>query len=178
MAAEIITERLVLRPPAEADFDSYAAMMANPRIAEFLTFNKTPQPRAECEQHFAAIRAFWQIQGFSFFSVFEKSSGAWIGRVGPWMPPEWPGIECGWAIDPAHWGKGYAAEAAIAAIRWTFNARPELTRIISLIDPANANSQSVARKIGETKSGETFQLATLTLDIWAAEKHAWLERFG
>jgi RimJ/RimL family protein N-acetyltransferase len=176
MTIELVTDRLILRPLAEADFEPYAAMMADPRLAEFLTFDKKPQPRAECLTHFTAMRAYWIIQGFSFFSVFERASGRWVGRVGPWRPPEWPGIECGWAIDPAFWGKGYAPEAAIAAIDWIFAREKDLGRIISLIDPANANSQRVARKIGQARTGETFSLKHLTLDIWAASRDAWLAR--
>jgi hypothetical protein len=49
---------------------------------------------------------------------------------------------------------------------------------MSLIDPANANSQAVARKVGETRTGEAFAIWGLTLDVWAAERGAWLKRFG
>lgn len=178
MTLALETDRLILRPIAPDDFEPHAAMMADPRVADFLTLERKPQPRATEWRSFASMIGHWTIRGYGFFSLFEKKTGDWVGRVGPWNPEGWPQIECGWSVPAAHWGKGYAPEAAIAAIRWTFAARPELTRIISLIDPGNANSQAVARKIGETKSGETFQLATFTLDIWAAEKRAWLERFG
>ena len=36
------------------------------------------------------------------FSVFEKDSGRWIGRLGPWEPHGWPGKEVGWGIVPMH----------------------------------------------------------------------------
>ena len=83
------------------------------------------------------------------FSVDEKKTGDWVGRVGPWKPEGWPSLECGWAIAKDHWGKGYAPEAAIASVNWIFETFPDLPRIISLIDPGNANSQAVARKIGK-----------------------------
>lgn len=35
----------------------------------------------------------WTIRGFSMFSVIEKDSGQWIGRLGPWQPEGWPGTE-------------------------------------------------------------------------------------
>ena len=55
-------------------------------------------------------------------------------------------------------------------MQWTFDVFPDLDRIISLIDPENANSQAVAKKIGETNSGETFQVQHLTLDIWSVSR--------
>ncbi|MBI1365482.1 MAG: GNAT family N-acetyltransferase [Alphaproteobacteria bacterium] len=178
MTTEIETKRLILRPMAPKDFEPLAAMMADSRVAEFLSFNRQPQSRAICWRGFATMIGHWRIRGFGFFSVFEKEGGAWVGRVGPWRPEGWPGLECGWGIAPAYWGKGYAPEAAIASIQWIFRERPQLSRIISLIEPSNARSQSVARKIGEAKTDETFQLEGFALDIWAADREAWLERFG
>jgi RimJ/RimL family protein N-acetyltransferase len=178
MSIRIETERLILRPIAPDDVEPHCAMMAESSVAKFLTPAGKPRTRAEEWRAFATLLGHWQMRGFGFFSVFEKSGGAWAGRVGPWMPEGWPGLEAGWAIARPYWGKGYAPEAAIAAIRWTFNEFPDLDRIISIIDPANANSQAVARKIGETMSGEIFRFLDLRLDIWAAERGAWLREFG
>jgi RimJ/RimL family protein N-acetyltransferase len=126
----------------------------------------------------ASYLGHWQIRGFGFFSVIEKASGQWVGRVGPWAPEGWPAIECGWGVAPDYWGRGFAPEAAVAAIAWTFETQPQLKRIISLIDPTNANSQAVARKVGEEKSGELFKVENFILDVWAAERGDWVRRFG
>jgi RimJ/RimL family protein N-acetyltransferase len=179
MTLELETDRLILRPLAPGDFEAHAAMMADPDVAKFLTADRKTQPRNAEWRGFAMLLGHWSMRGFGFFSAFEKTSGDWVGRVGPWMPEGWPGLECGWAIARPHWGKGYAAEAAVAAIRWTFGERPELSRIISLIHPANANSQAVATKIGERKTGETYTFAPwIDLDIWAAPREEWQDRFG
>lgn len=178
MGIELETERLVLRPLAPGDAEDHIAMMGEAEMVPFLTPNNTPESRMDRWRQFASYLGHWQIRGFGWFSVFEKSSGDWVGRVGPWMPEGWPGLECGWSIRSAHWGKGYAPEAAIAAIRWAFDQYPSLDRIISLIDPKNHNSQAVAKKIGEAKTGEQCQLWHFELDIWAADREAWLEKFG
>lgn len=172
MTLELETPRLALRPLAPEDFEAHAGMMADPRVARFLALDRKPQSRASAWRSFAAMLGHWRIRGYGFFSVFEKAGGAWVGRVGPWMPEGWPGLECGWSVAPAYWGRGYAPEAAVAAIRWTFAERPELSRIISLIDPKNENSQTVARKIGEAKTGEVFKFEDVRLDIWAAPRSA------
>ncbi|MFN0024545.1 MAG: GNAT family N-acetyltransferase [Parvularculaceae bacterium] len=179
MALELHTDRLILRPLLPGDFEAHAAMLGDPRVAQFLALGGAAPSRESRWRSFASMLGHWSMRGYGFFSVFEKSSGQWAGRVGPWMPEGWPGLECGWGIVAAHWGKGYAGEAAIATIRWTFDEHPGLPRIISLIDPANANSQAVARKIGETKTGETFHHEIAGgLDIWAADREEWLKRFG
>lgn len=174
----LTTDRLELRPAGPDEVEHHIAMMADPNVARFLSFDKRPQKRADAWRAYASILGHWRIRGYGFFSVFERASGAWVGRVGPWRPDGWPGIECGWGIAPAHWGKGYAPEAAIAAIRWLFDTHPDLSRIISLIDPSNANSQAVARKVGEEKTAETFALESFVLDVWAAPREAWLARHG
>lgn len=179
MAIEIETERLSLRPLAPEDLEPHFAMMQDPRVAAFLTLDGRPPDGQMHWRSFASMIGHWRIRGYGFFSVFERSSGDWVGRVGPWNPGGWPGIECGWGIDPSRWGKGYAGEAAIASINWIFMQRPDLDRIISLIVPANAKSQAVAAKIGETKSGETFAISSeIVADIWAADRDDWLRRFG
>jgi len=174
----IETDRLILRPMEPRDVDAHIAMMTNPATAQYLAPGGKPRARADEWRAAACYIGHWQIRGYGFFSVDEKETGEWIGRVGPWMPEGWPGIECGWSICAEHWGKGYAPEAAVAAIKWTFEKFPDLPRIISVIDPGNANSQAVAHKIGEEKSGEIFEFWDYKLDVWAADRTAWLARFG
>lgn len=178
MTIRIETERLVLRPPEPRDCEAHMAMMVEPAVAAMLTPDGAPQDRGERWRQFASILGHWRMRGFGFFTVEDKATGDWLGRVGPWMPEGWPGLECGWAVCPAAWGKGYAPEAAVAAIRWTFDQFPDLPRIISVIDPGNANSQAVARKIGEDKTSELFTYGKFTLEVWAAARAPWLSRFG
>jgi len=175
---ELSTERLILRPLAADDFDAFAAMSADPLTVRFLTLDGKPPSRAMAWRSFATMVGHWTLRGFGFFSVFERDTGRWVGRVGPWMPEGWPSLECGWGVIPETRGKGYAAEAAIAAIRWIFSEKPDLPRIISLIVAENAGSQGVARKIGETNTGEIYMLEHHRCEIWAADRREWLARFG
>ena len=170
MEIRIETERLIIRQMLPEDADAHIDMMGDEATAAFLSPTQKPQSRADRWRQYASYLGHWQIRGFGFFSILEKSSGEWVGRAGPWMPEGWPGIECGWSIKSAHWGKGYAPEAAIAAVRWTFEQYPDLDRIISVIDPSNTNSQAVARKIGEENSGEIFEYLQYKLDVWAADR--------
>ena len=178
MTIRIETERLILRPLAPEDCDAHIEMMQDPLVAATLGPGGKPLPRPDLWRQFASYLGHWSIRGFGWFSVEDKASGEWLGRVGPWQPGGWPGLECGWTIRSAHWGKGYAPEAAIGAIKWTFVQFPDLSRIISVIEPSNKNSQAVAAKIGEVNTGEVFAFHEFMLDVWAAERGAWLSRFG
>jgi RimJ/RimL family protein N-acetyltransferase len=111
------------------------------------------------------------LHGFGMFAVEEKSSHRYIGRVGPWCPPGWPGFEVGWGIDPAHRGKGYAVEAARASIDWVF-ASFEIDEIIHCIDPVNAPSQAVARRLGARKDGEV-DLFGKANERWVTSRDSW-----
>ena len=178
MTIRIETERLILRPFDAKDVEDHIAMMKDENTASYLTPDGKPRPYGDEWRSAATILGHWEIRGYGFFSVNEKETGDWVGRVGPWQPGGWPGLECGWSIVSSRWGRGYAVEAALASIKWTFDKFPDLSRIISVIDPGNANSQAVARKVGETKTDEIFEFWTHRLEVWAADREEWLARFS
>lgn len=138
------TERLVLRPPSAADREPWAAMLAQAPAARFIGGVQGPHG---AWRNLAMMIGAWQLDGFAMFSVIERASGRWIGRVGPWRPAGWPGPEIGWALAPAFWGRGYATEAARASMAW---ARDALgwSRVIHLIHPDNAASRALAHRLG------------------------------
>lgn len=168
------TARLLLRPPREEDLDAWAAFMGDPVAARFIG-GRMDRPRAW--RSLATMAGAWALRGFAMFSVIEKASGAWVGRVGPWRPEGWPGAEVGWGIARTHWGKGYAREAAVASIDWAFD-RLGWTDVIHCIDPANANSVRVAQKLGSAKIGHEPKLAgfDVPVDIWGQSRDAWRAR--
>jgi RimJ/RimL family protein N-acetyltransferase len=55
--------------------------------------------------------------------------------------------ELGWALIRAHWGHGYATEAAAAIRNWAYEFRG-IDRLVSLISPDNIRSQRVAQRLG------------------------------
>lgn len=146
---ELLTPRLRLRPVRGEDFDAWAAFCADPETMRHLG---GVQPRALAYRSLLAVVGAWHVQGFSFFSVFERDGGQWIGRVGPWMPEGWPGTEVGYSLARQAWGKGYATEAAAACIDWAVE-HLGWTDIIQTIAPDNAPSQAVARRLGATLRG-------------------------
>jgi RimJ/RimL family protein N-acetyltransferase len=120
--------------------------------AEGSRFIGGPQVRAIAWRGFMSIAGAWAMTGASMFSVIEKSSGAWIGRIGPWVPEGWPGNEVGWSLIRSAWGQGYAVEAATATIDWVFDQRG-WDEVIHTIAPDNAASQKVAIRLGSVNRG-------------------------
>lgn len=172
---ELETARLILRPPEAGDFEAWAAAAHDAEVMHHLGGAK---PRFEAWKHFTAAVGAWHVQGFHAFSVIEKASGRWVGRVGPLRPEDWPGDEIGWTLAREAWGKGYATEAASAAIDWAF-ATLGWSRIIHCIAPDNIPSQNVARRLGSTRQGPGKLPAPLEddpIDIWGQSREQWFAR--
>jgi RimJ/RimL family protein N-acetyltransferase len=175
-APRLETPRLVLRPPRREDFEAFATFLADAETMRYL--GSAPQPRSLAWRTFLTLAGAWAMQGFGMFSVVEKSTGRWVGRVGPWQPEGWPGTEVGWGIVRDRCRMGYATEAATAAIDWAFDALG-WTDVIHVIDVANVASQRVASKLGATNRGRGQLPAPYTadvIDIWGQTKRQWVAR--
>jgi RimJ/RimL family protein N-acetyltransferase len=169
------TPRLVLRPPRADDLDAWAAMMADEPTARFIG---GVMPRSLCWRQLMTMIGAWHAHGFAMFSVIEKSSGRWLGRLGPWHPDGWPGHEIGWAIVRDSWGKGYAVEGAIAATNWAFDTLG-WSNIIHSIAPENLPSQRVAQKLGSKNLGPGQLPAPFVndrVDLWGQTREEWRHR--
>lgn len=171
----IETERLKLRRWRDDDIAPNTKMLSDPDTARFITADGKPITNEFVGWRNAAIMAgHWALHGFGMFVVEEKSSGKFAGRVGPWLPRGWPGFEVGWGIAREFRGKGYALEAARAAIDWSF-ATFEIERIIHCIDRENVASQAVARRLGAEKTREV-DLFGHVADLWVTDRDAWKSR--
>lgn len=170
------TERLILRPPAAEDFDAWAEFAADPASTEFLG---GAQPRALAWRQFAAMAGAWALYGFGMFSLLEKGTGRWLGRIGPWRPDGWPGNEVGWGVARAAEGRGYAFEAAQAAMDWAFDALGWDT-VIHCIDPANRRSEALARRLGARLQGRAVLPLPIGVEVnvFGQTRAEWRARAG
>lgn len=176
MAGPIIeTERLLLRVPQSEDLDGWAELMGDEESARFIG---GVQPRTGSWRGLAAMAGSWALHGYGMFSVIEKGSGRWIGRLGPWRPEGWPGNEVGWGIVRSAWGKGYATEGAAAAMDWAVD-RLGWNEIIHCIDSDNIASARVAERLGSVKRGRARLPAPfehIECDIWGQSAAEWRAR--
>ena len=173
------TSRLILRPPIQADFDGFAGMAQEEETMRYLG---GMTPRDGAWRFMAAVAGSWALLGHGMFSVIEKETGRWIGRLGPWYPGGaeggWPGAEVGWGLIAAAQGKGYAAEGAKAAIDYVFD---ELgwDQVIHCIHKDNAPSIGLAERLGSYLQRENAQLPppmNVLVDIYGQTKAEWRAR--
>ena len=171
----IETARLTLRPQAMEDFPRWAEMMADPEAS---TFIGGPQPAEAAWRGFMTMAGAWSLTGVAMFSLIERESGLWLGRVGPWTPLGWPGTEVGWGLHPDAQGRGYAFEAATAAIDYAFDVLG-WDEVIHCIAPDNRPSEKVAERLGSTNRGPGRMPAPyedIAVNIWGQTREQWRAR--
>jgi RimJ/RimL family protein N-acetyltransferase len=171
----IETERLVLRVPRADELDGWAAFMAD-EVASTYLGGAVPRPVAW--RGLATMAGSWALQGFGMFSVIEKATARWVGRLGPLRPEGWPGTEVAWGIVRDCWGRGYATEGAAAAMDFAFD-RLGWERVIHTIHPDNVASQGVARRLGSTNLGPGKLPAPYEanpVDLWGQTRGQWRAR--
>ncbi|RYF94476.1 MAG: GNAT family N-acetyltransferase [Caulobacteraceae bacterium] len=171
----LTTARLILRPTAREDFDSWALLMADEENSGFIG---GPQERSTAWRGMMSMAGAWAIEGYAMFSVLDRETGEWLGRVGPWVPEGWPGTEVGWALLKTAWGKGYAMEAAVATIDWAFDTLG-WSEVIHTIHPDNVASQVVAKRLGSTLRGPGKMPAPyehMPTEVWGQTREQWKAR--
>jgi len=148
--AVLTTERLCLRAWTEGDLEPFAALNADPRVMAH--FPKCLD-RAESDALVARVRDHFDRRGFGWWAVEAPGTASFIGFVGLSVPsfqaPFTPCVEIGWRLAAAYWGRGYATEAARAALRFGFDD-VGLEEIVSFTVPANLPSRSVVARLGMT----------------------------
>lgn len=169
------TERLTLRPTALEDFPRWAEMMADPETARFIG---GVQPASTAWRGVMTMAGAWSLTGVAMFSVIERDTGLWLGRIGPWRPDGWPGDEVGWGLHPDAQGKGYALEAAIATIDYAFDVLG-WEDVIHTIDPENTPSQRLAERLGSRNLGPSKlppPFEDIVVDAWGQSRVDWKAR--
>jgi [ribosomal protein S5]-alanine N-acetyltransferase len=139
------TARLRLGAPTSRHFDAFAAVFADPQFVKH--FGIEPRGREASHRSYCAALGHWQLRGWGAFLVEERDSGELVGCVGLSDWEGWPEPELGWWTIPSMWGRGYAPEAARAALDYFASLR-RTSRLVSFVPPANAASIRVAEKLG------------------------------
>jgi RimJ/RimL family protein N-acetyltransferase len=143
------TRRLLARQPTPQDRALYHAHFTQPAVESWLRPPPLPPFTAQVlDELVEGDCAHWIDHGFGPWLLIEKESGAFVGRGGlAWTSVEGTAaIELPWSVEPHLHGRGFATEAAEAAIVWAREMRFE--EVIALVLPANTASRRVAEKVG------------------------------
>jgi RimJ/RimL family protein N-acetyltransferase len=168
----LYTERLCLRAPTPHDAEALYDLFTDEEIMEGL--NREPVSAVE------HVRAMieegvggWRSDGLGPFILQTRGTdrrvvgqaGLMIFDTRGWTPSTWAQAgshaqpELGWALIRAHWGHGYATEAAAAIRDWARESR-SISGLVSLISPDNVRSQRVAERLGATPTETVTPLHT------------------
>jgi RimJ/RimL family protein N-acetyltransferase len=142
------TPRLRLRPWRESDLAPFAAMNADPRVMEHFPACQT---REESDASARRMQAAIESQGWGQWALEVIDGAPFIGFTGlarkTFEAPFTPCHEVGWRLAPEAWGRGYATEAARAAIAFGFGELG-LAEIVSYTALGNARSIAVMERLG------------------------------
>lgn len=144
----IITDRLLLQRPLQADFDRYYQINADPDTNLFNP--KGPMELKTAEKNFAALLVYWENFGFGTWSIREKGNpGYTIGFGG--LSDRYYGTEIklnlGYRFDKNYWGKGYATELTKATIAFGLHELGK-KEIFAIVRPQHLVSVKVLEKSG------------------------------
>jgi RimJ/RimL family protein N-acetyltransferase len=147
----IETERLLLRGHGVEDFTDCLALWTDPAVTRFI--GGKPSTSEEVWARLLRYAGHWSLLGFGYWVVTERATGRFLGEVGfadfrREIEPSLEGVpEIGWVLTPQGHGRGFATEAARAALAWG-DAQFGRARTACIIAPGNAASIRVAEKCG------------------------------
>ena len=145
---ELRTDRLLLRPVDEGDLDALLAIRNAPAVVA-TTVTGGPLPRERMAAQLERRLASWRERGIGSWLVLigdEPVAFVEVAPIGEGSGVNPEDIEIGVVVHPDHWGKGYAPEAGLAAVRDLFE-RVALDRVYAGVEPDNENSLRALAKV-------------------------------
>ena len=165
-APVVETPRAILRPLRLAEFESYAAIWADPIVTRYI--GGRPHSRDEAWVRFLRHAGHWAVMGDGFWGVEDRETGRLVGECGFQdlrgdIDPSIEGTpEAGWALVPEMHGRGLATEVGSAMLGW-IDAALAPARTVCIINEEHALSERVAEKCGFRRLAVTTYRDTPTL---------------
>jgi RimJ/RimL family protein N-acetyltransferase len=149
------TPRLILRRWRDEDLFPFRALNADPEVQRY--FASGPIGAEESDAIAGRLRGFFDTAPVGPWAVEVPGEASFIGFVGCWPTrpqlPFAPAIEIGWRLARAFWGRGYAPEAAAAALEDAFG-RAGIPEAVAYTTLTNEPSRQVMRKLGMRHDSE------------------------
>ena len=148
-AYPIQTERLLLRPFAETDFDALLAIQSRADVARYLYWD--PRTAAEVRETLdTKVRATAIIAEGDNLSLaaVSRETGELIGDCSLlWTSAEHRQAQIAFVFHPDHHGRGYATEAAAALLALAFDDL-RAHRVFGRLEARNTASARVLERLG------------------------------
>jgi RimJ/RimL family protein N-acetyltransferase len=139
------TARLTLTPVGGADLSDLRAIKADPRV--FAIMLGGVRNATETAEDLARDVMAWGEHGFGIWTIRERVNNRFAGITGLEARADNRGVGLRFALWPEEQGRGFAREAAGAALRFGHD-RAGLTRIVAVARETNFASRTVLGSIG------------------------------
>jgi len=155
------TERLVLSTWQASDWMAFRPIATDVEVMRYITGGE-PWTDERSQTFVNRQIQLYSERGFCRWKLLLKPSRELIGfcGVGFWGKALEP--EIGWWLARRHWGRGFATEAACAALQDAFE-RAGLERINSIARPANTASIHIMEKLGFQRDCEFLEDGVLVV---------------
>jgi [ribosomal protein S5]-alanine N-acetyltransferase len=170
MGAEIKCKRLTLREITSADFDFLCNLELQPET--YFYDKNEPDPKEKTVERYQCYLDKSKdvpASGGLCYVILLASAPEPIGRI--YIHCNWELVrewEMGYALLPAHWGKGYAAEAALALAKYAFQSL-NVHKLVAFCNVENKRSHALMERIGMKQEGR------LREDRWL--RNQWVDSF-
>lgn len=148
----ITTSRLILRQITIADADAHFALFSKPEVVA----GHGTEPytdRSQSEELIGWYTSAFLEQKAIRWAIIHKEEDKFIGTCGLHrLILGHHRAEIGYELDSNYWRQGLGAEAVWGVLRFAFQTA-EFHRIEAIVDPENAASAALLRKVGFSEEG-------------------------
>jgi ribosomal-protein-alanine N-acetyltransferase len=148
------TERLVLRPYAETDFNAFAKMHSDP-VLKANTHAK-PMNRLQVRDLFEGYTRAYGNDGFGMWNIRRRDNDGYVGECGLWYRTELEGYSLRYNIQKNHWNQGFSIESVRATLSNAFDDHG-LERIHAIAMHHNSRSIRVLERMGFNQVADDFR---------------------
>lgn len=155
------THRLLLRPWTCEDVDSLHALWTAPEVRLYL-WDDVAITRDVAENVVKSHLESAVEHGVGYWAIHAPDGSTLAGFCGFRFIDDGPEIELMYGLKGAHWGKGYATEASLAAIEYLWRST-QFQQVFARTDPPNEASVRVMVRLGMTQVSSTLSMITYVL---------------
>jgi RimJ/RimL family protein N-acetyltransferase len=149
----IRTQRLLLRPVADADAVAVTEACSDPEISLYMPVIASPYRLADAHAFIGESAKAWEAATEATFAIVDAGSKEFLGVIGVGLGDD---EAVGYWIAPGARGRGLATEALRAVVDWIRTAHG-VHRLWLATHPDNVASQRVAEKAGFRRQPGTVE---------------------
>ena len=144
------TERLFLRRPTLEDAEAILGYWSDPEVHRYLQ-HPVSNDLTDAEDFLRHLDSTWMTGDGFGWGIVETETDRFVGLIEARVSPH--GIELGYVLNRAVWGRGYMTEAVEAVVEWALS-QPEVHRVWAYVHVGNTASQKVLEKAGMVNEGK------------------------